>query len=126
MRLLNFCIVILLIVATAYVYEIKFEATLRTTRVIEMRGEVRRERDAVASYRAEWARLENPGRLEILRRRHLDIRPPELWQFDTLDALPERPREIIAPPAASPSASMNDNPDMEMPTGSIPAGSEPR
>ena len=121
MRLLNFCVVILLVVATAYVYEIKFEATLRATRVAEMRGEVRRERDAIASYRAEWARLENPGRLEALGVRHLKIRPPELWQFDKLDDLPERPLEIIAPPNASPTASANDNPDTELLTGNIPS-----
>jgi len=97
MRLLNFCLVILLVLATAYVYEIKFEATLRATKVAEMRSEVRRERDAIAALRAEWARLENPGRLEILARRHLTIRPAELSQFDSLDHLLERPMEITAP-----------------------------
>lgn len=126
MRLLNFCVVMLLIVATAYVYEIKFEATLRATRVAEMRGEVRRERDAIATYRAEWARLENPGRLEALRLRHLNIKPPELWQFDTLEGLPGRPLEIVAPPEVSPSASRNDIPDTELPTGSIPPVPKPR
>jgi hypothetical protein len=120
MRLLNFCVVVLLIVATAYVYEIKFEATLRASRVAEMRGEVRRESDAIAAYRAEWARLENPGRLEALRLRHLKIGPPELWQFDKLDSLPERPLEIIAPPNDTPSASSNDNSDADFPTGSTP------
>jgi hypothetical protein len=122
MRLLNFCVVMLLIVATAYVYEIKFDATLRASRVAEMRGEVRRERDAIASYHAEWARLENPARLESLRQRYLNIRSPELWQFEKLDDLPGRPLEIIAPPDATPSASTKDTPDTEMPTGSIPFG----
>ena len=60
MRLLNFCVVVLLVVAAAYVYEIKFDATLRASRVSEMRGEVRRESDAIASYGAEWARLKIP------------------------------------------------------------------
>ena len=126
MRLLNFCVVVLLVVAAAYVYETKFDATLRATRVAEMRGEVRREGDAIAAYRAEWARLENPGRLEVLRLRHLQIRPPELWQFDKLDSLPERPLQIIAPPSATPSASVNDNSDAELPTGSIPSQSGSR
>jgi hypothetical protein len=90
-RLLNFCLVILLVLATAYVYEIKFDATLRAARVAEMRNEVRRERDAIAALRAEWARLENPSRLEALARRHLSLRPAELWQLDSLDDLPERP-----------------------------------
>lgn len=126
MRLLNFCVVALLIVATAYVYEIKFEATLRASRVAEMRGEVRREGDAIASYRAEWARLENPGRLEALRLRHLKIGPPELWQFDKLNDLPERPLQIIAPPNDSASASAGDNPETDVPTGSIRSGSRRR
>ncbi len=120
MRLLNFCVVILLVLATAYVYEIKFEATLRATRVAEMRGEVRRERDAIASLRAEWARLENPTRLEGLARRHLTIRPAELSQVDPFDRLPERPLDMLAPENGGAIASSPD-PDMEMPTGSIPA-----
>ena len=119
MRLLNFCVVVLLVLATAYVYETKFEATLRATKVAEMRGEVRRERDAIATLRAEWARLENPGRLEALAKRHLTIRPPELSQFDPLDQLPQRPLEIGAPPAGDLTASATD-PDMDMPTASIP------
>ena len=119
MRLLNFCVVILLVLATAYVYEIKFEATLRATRVAEMRGEVRRERDAIASLRAEWARLENPTRLEELARRHLTIRPAELSQFDSFNHLPERPQDIVAPESGDSLAS-GPGPDTEPPTGSIP------
>ena len=126
MRLLNFCLVVVLVLATAYVYEIKFEATLRATRVAEMRGEVRRERDAIAALRAEWARLENPGRLEVLAKRYLSIRPAELSQFDSLNHLPERPMEIIAPPNNESMASTPENSDAEMPTGSIPAVPEIR
>jgi hypothetical protein len=117
MRLLNICVVVLLVLATAYVYEIKFDATLRAARVAEMRGEVRRERDAIASLRAEWARLENPTRLEVLARRHLTIRPPELSQFDGLGRLPERPPEIMAMEGGDPTA---PGTDQDMPTGRIP------
>ena len=126
MRLLNFCLVILLVLATAYVYEIKFEATLRATKVAEMRSEVRRERDAIAALRAEWARLENPGRLEILARRHLTIRPAELSQFDSLDHLLERPMEITAPANGESMAAAPENRDTDMPTGSISAVPETR
>lgn len=126
MRLLNFCLVVLLVLATAYVYEIKFEATLRATRVAEMRNEVRRERDAIAAARAEWARLTSPGRLEALARRHLTIGPAELWQIDSLDNLPERPPEIIAPANREPIASKSEPSEPEMPTGSIGVSPEPR
>lgn len=119
MRLLNFCLMILLVLATAYVYEIKFEATVRVTRVAEMRNEVRREHEAIAMLRAEWARLENPARLEGIARRHLTLRPPELWQFEQLDQLPERPQDIFTPLMNDTTASENENYDTEIPTGSI-------
>ncbi|HXF89268.1 MAG TPA: hypothetical protein VNK48_13020 [Xanthobacteraceae bacterium] len=109
MRLLNFCLVIVLVLATAYVYEIKFDATLRATRVAEMRKEVRRERDAIAALRAEWARLENPSRLEALARRHLSLRPAELWQLDSLDDLPERPLDRARSAADEATASLGSD-----------------
>ncbi|MDP9292587.1 MAG: hypothetical protein M3O82_09525, partial [Verrucomicrobiota bacterium] len=108
----------MLVLATAYVYESKFEATVRVARVAEMRREVRREYEAIATLRAEWGRLENPGRLEGLSRRHLLLRPPELWQFDQLDHLPERSRDIFASPPSEATAT-NDNHDLDPPTGSI-------
>ena len=71
MRLLNLCVLVLLVLAAAYVYEIKFESTLRAERVAKMRGDIRRERDAIAALRAEWATLDNPARIQGLARRHL-------------------------------------------------------
>ena len=44
-------------------------------RVAKMRGELRRERDAIAALRAEWATLEQPGRIQALAQRHLPLRP---------------------------------------------------
>src|SRR6185295_355261 len=90
-RLLNLCVVILLIVAAAYVYEIKFESTLRAERVAKMRGDIQREREAIAALRAEWATLENPARIQGLSSRHLPLRPADATQFDPLDNLPDRP-----------------------------------
>jgi cell division protein FtsL len=105
MRLLNFCVLMLLIFAAAYVYEIKFESTLRAERVAKMRHDVRRERDAIAALRAEWAQLENPARVQGLARRHLKLRPAEPTQYTI--------------------ASIIENPDNE-PTGSVPDTAEAR
>ena len=91
MRFLNLCVLALLIAAAAYVYEIKFEATLRAERVAKMRGDLQRERDAIAALRAEWATLENPARIQGLSARHLPLRPADATQFDPLDNLPDRP-----------------------------------
>ena len=52
MRILNILVLALLVFAAAYVYDIKFESTLRAERVTKMRGDVRRERDRIAALRA--------------------------------------------------------------------------
>ena len=62
MRLLNIMVIGALVLAAAFVYKIKFDSTLQAERVAKLRGEIRRERDAVALLRAEWAKLDTPGR----------------------------------------------------------------
>jgi cell division protein FtsL len=119
MRFLNLCVLALLIAAAAFVYEIKFEATLRAERVAKMRGDIQRERDAIAALRAEWSTLENPARIQGLARRHLRLRPPESAQYDSLERLPERPPSIVQPPAADAIADKIE--DLNPVTGSIPA-----
>ena len=119
MRFLHLCALALLIAAAAYVYEIKFESTLRAERVAKMRSDVRRERDAIAALRAEWATLENPARIQGLARRHLRLRPAEASQYDALDRLPERPLQVVQPPASDAIADVIE--DLNPVTGSVPA-----
>ena len=121
MRLLNFCALVLLVLAAAYVYEIKFESTLRAERIAKMRGDVQRERDAIAALRAEWTTLENPARIQGLARRHLHLRPADATQYDALDRLPERPPSIVQPPPADAIAETIENMDLNPVTGSVPA-----
>ena len=109
MRLLNFCVLALLVLAAAYVYEIKFESTLRAERVAKMRGDIRRERDAIAALRAEWATLDNPARIQGMARRHLHLRPAEATQYDALDRLPDKPPAIMQPAPADAMAAVIDN-----------------
>jgi cell division protein FtsL len=119
MRFLNLCVLALLVAAAAYVYEIKFEATLRAERVAKMRGDIQRERDAIAALRAEWSTLENPARIQGLARRHLRLRPPDSAQYDSLERLPERPPAIVQSPATDAIADKIE--DLNPVTGSIPA-----
>ena len=119
MRFLNLCVLALLVAAAAFVYEIKFESTLRGERIAKMRGDVQRERDAIAALRAEWSTLENPARIQGLARRHLRLRPPDSAQYDSLDRLPERPPSIVQPLAADAIADKIE--DLNLVTGSIPA-----
>jgi hypothetical protein len=119
MRILNFCVLVLLVVAAAYVYEIKFESTLRAERVAKMRADVRRERDAIAALRAEWATLDNPARIQGLVRRHLQLRPADATQYDALDRLPERPPKIVQPPPEDAMAALIDSSVYSRATGSV-------
>jgi hypothetical protein len=123
MRFLNLCVLALLVAAAAYVYEIKFEATLRAERVAKMRGDLQRERDAIAALRAEWATLENPARIQGLSARHLPLRPADATQFDPLDNLPERPPPA---PAEDAMAKATENQQPATSTGSLLTQAEQR
>jgi hypothetical protein len=98
MRFLHLCVLGLLVAAAAYVYEIKFESTLRAERVAKMRGDVQRERDAIAALRAEWTTLENPARIQGLARRHLRLQPADAAQYSALERLPEKAPTVAPPP----------------------------
>ena len=89
--MLNFLVIALLVMAAAYVYEIKFESTLQAERLAKLRAEIRRERDAVAALRAEWAKLDTPGRIQGLAQRHLPLKPLNSAQIGNFDELPMRP-----------------------------------
>jgi len=119
MRLLNIFVICALILAASFVYKIKFDSTLQAEKVAKLSGELRHERDAIAALRAEWARLDTPGRIQGLADRHLKLQPIRPTQFDSLDRLPERP----APPAADSVGAMIPAPDT---TGSVPAPGQPK
>jgi hypothetical protein len=118
MRFLNLIVIAALVLAAAYVYKIKFEATLQAERVAKLRGEIRRERDAVASLRAEWSQLDSPTRIQGLARRHLSLRQIETTQLDAIDRLPERPAET-APRIDDPIGAIIESSDGRLVTGAI-------
>jgi hypothetical protein len=110
----------LLILAASFVYKIKFDSTLRAERVAKLAGELRRERNAIASLRAEWATLDTPGRIQGLAERHLALQPIVPTQFDSLDRLPDRPPAIAKPADDDPIGAMLA-PSAPESTGSLPA-----
>ena len=123
MRVLNVCVIGALVLAAADVYTIKFESTRQAQRVAKLRLEIRRERDAVAALRGEWAKLDNPARIQDLARRHLQLRPAEARQADPLDNLPERPADLVAVEEADPIATVIANPGIlnRSAAGNVPA-----
>jgi cell division protein FtsL len=119
LRVVHVLVVAALVLAAADVYKIKFESTLQAERVAKLRAEVRRERDAIATLRANWSELDNPERVQALARRHLPLKPVDISQYDALDRLPERPPQVVPPIETDPIASLIGR-DVEA-TGSIPS-----
>jgi hypothetical protein len=106
LRLFHALVVAALVFAAVDVYKIKFDSTLEAERVAKLRAEIRRERDAIAALRATWSELDNPARLQNLARRHLDLKPTEVTQYDNFDNLPERPPQIVPPGTSDPIGSI--------------------
>jgi len=106
LRLLHIVVVAVLVLAAADVYKIKFGSTLEAQQVAKMRAEIRHERDAIAALRAQWTKLESPERIEALTRRHLPLKPIEVYQLDKLEGLPARPPPIVPPGTADPIAAI--------------------
>lgn len=117
MRVLNFLIIGVLVLAASYVYKIKFNSTLRVERAAKLRMEIRREHDVIARLRTEWAKLETPGRIQALAERHLTLKPVTSFQFQSFAKLPERPPQA----AQSSEDPIGGLIGLEDTTGSIPA-----
>ena len=116
-RILHFFVIVALVLAAAYVYDIKFESTLQAERVAKLRGEIRRERDAVAALRAEWAKLDSPARIQELAQRHLKLQMLDARQFDHLAGLPGRPKPPLMANEPDPIGALIALPE-DVPTGS--------
>ena len=126
LRVLNLAVIAILVLAAAYVYRVKFDATVQAERLARLRGELRQERDKIAALRAEWEQLDSPARIEALAKRYLPLRPIAPTQFDALDRLPERPVQDISD--TDPIGGIIEN--LEQPkrlglTGTIPAVNPP-
>ncbi len=100
MRLLNIIVIGALILAASFVYKIKFDSTLQAERVAKLAGELRRERDAIATLRAEWAKLDTP-------RPHPGLGlPPSGAAADRPDAI-RQPRPAARAPAGGGAAAVH-------------------
>ena len=123
LRVLNFAVIGVLVLAAAWVYRIKFDATVQAEHLAKLRSEVRHERDEIAALRAEWSDLDNPARIETLAKRFLHLKTIGPAQFDTLDRLPNRPPQDVTA-STDPIGGIIENfeePSTFGTTGSIPA-----
>ena len=125
MRILHFLVIGVLVFCAAYVYRIKMESTSRTERVQRLNAEIREQRDAIATLRAEWAKLDAPLRLQGFAERHLKLKPLVANQYDSLKNLPERPPSYARPGDPDPIGAMINTIEAvaggDTVTGSVPS-----
>ena len=120
-RLLNICVIAALVAAAAYVYKIKFESTRAAERVAKVQTEIRKENDLIATLRADYAKLDNPARIQDLAKRYLKLQAIDPRQFDRLDRLPVRPPELVPTDSDDPIGFLIDKPEIgDVPTSSVP------
>lgn len=125
MRIVHLMVIAFLVFAAAYVYRIKMESTVRTEQVLRLHADIREQRDAIASLRAEWAKLDAPMRLQGLAERHLGLKPVDARQFDALKNLPDRRQSFAKPGDPDPIGAMIDTINPDIVTGSLPAPEDP-
>jgi len=113
MRIVHLFVICALVFAASYVYRVKMESTVRTERVLKLRADIREQRDAIAGFKAEWAKLESPKRLQELASRHLSLRLIDATQYDTLKNLPPRPPSFVKPGDPDPIGTMIQSVDQE-------------
>ena len=126
LRVLNLMVIGALVLAAAYVYRIKYEATVQAEHLAKLRDQVRQERDKIAALRARWGELDDPARIQNLAKRFLKLQQVEPTQFDTLDHLPDQPPEYMRPDSKDPIGGMIEH--LEVPvevTGSVQQGAAP-
>jgi len=93
---------------------------VRAEHVAKLAAEIKRERDAIAALRAEWAALDNPARIQALVHRHLALKMLDPAQIEHLDSLPERTPMPVGPPADA-IATIIDALEDELPPGTAPS-----
>lgn len=90
-RVANLVMVVALLLTAAVVYQLKYASTAEAERLATLRTQIRKEREAIALMKAEWARRTAPIYIQGLVERHLDLKRLDVEAISSFDDLPERP-----------------------------------
>jgi hypothetical protein len=80
----------LALAAACGLYLLKDQVQRRERELQSVQGAVVAERTLLARLRAEWAMLNQPGRIARLARAHLELQPVQPGQIAAIDAIPLR------------------------------------
>jgi hypothetical protein len=90
LRFLNVIAIVALVGSAVYAYSIKYQTSFRAEQILEMKQQVKAERDAIAVLRAEWSYLTRPERLQRLSDRYLDLQQLTVGQIVAAPSIPDR------------------------------------
>ena len=93
-RLINVVGVAAAIAAAAGVYSLKHETGEAASHAARLKGEIGRERDAIAVLKAEWSHLNQPSRLKTLAEKYLELGPLEVNRLVRVEDVPLRNLEL--------------------------------
>jgi cell division protein FtsL len=90
LRGLNIIAVGGLIAAAAVVYDVKYSATYEAQKVARLNSEIAKEREKIATLKAEWSTLSSPDRIQRLASKYLNMKALPVTQIGNFSSLPER------------------------------------
>jgi len=123
-RTLNFAFIAITGLVCLGLYRIAEEARVAAVDLRQTQAAIVQERDALAVLGAEWARATQPGRIQALTQRHLDLTDKPAPELASLTELPVKNPPLIpegairnanvvkpiAPPPPAPSAAPEPSP----------------
>jgi len=96
MRAFNFFLLCTSFLALIMVYGQKYRTEEVQSHVIELQNEIAGQNQVLSALDAEWAFLNQPGRLQDIVERHaeaLNVAPLTVGQYGTIEDIPMRPAE---------------------------------
>ncbi len=75
-------------------YQLKHEVLALENELFRLNRQIVQEQQNIHVLKAEWSYINQPGRLQALAQRHLDLQPMSPKQFGRLDALPTLPAQL--------------------------------
>jgi hypothetical protein len=95
MRVIGFLLLIAIVSAVDFVYDVKHPTNRLNRQAIELVRDIERQRDVIATLRAEWSALNQPARLQQLSDRHLrHLKPFLVTQLGLPHEVPDRPLDL--------------------------------
>ncbi len=92
LRLLNLLAILGLLSTAAWAYTIKYDTIYYAEQVKKLEKRLDRERDSIATLRAEWQHINKPARLQLLADRHLQLQALQATQIIKATDLPVKPQ----------------------------------